>query len=188
MKSYYQEDLSFNSFEVALREFEKDPDVKTIVCLLSDISGEHLSYLNDCFLNTKKSLIGGVFPGLIYNSQQKETGAVFIGLDYELEMQLIDLVDEDEVYDQVERLVTISEEADAQSIMVFVDAFAEHKSEFVQVLYENYGNSINYIGGGCGSLDMVSKPAVISNNMESHPFNSFLFSAAKYNVEPPGSV
>ena len=91
MKVFYQSSLEKNSFEAALRSFEADTTVKSILCFVADVNKGDISYLNEVFRSTSKTIAGGVFPGIIHNSEKKDEGAIFIGLDYEMSLHLADL-------------------------------------------------------------------------------------------------
>jgi hypothetical protein len=162
MKVFYQSSLDKNSFEAALRSFETDSDIKSILCFVADVNNGDISYLNEVFRSTSKTIAGGVFPGIIHNSEKKDEGAIFIGLDYEMSLHLADLNNSDSIYNFVSD-ASESPDSEIQTLLVFTDAFAPCKDEFMQSLYDVYGNSVNYLGGGCGSLEMVSKPVVITN-------------------------
>lgn len=163
MKVFYQSSLEKNSFEAALKRFEMDSDIKSILCFVADVNKGDISYLNEVFRSTSKTIAGGVFPGIIHNSEKKDEGAIFIGLDYEMNLHLADLNNSDSIYNFVSE-ASESPDFDIQTLLVFTDAFAPYKDEFMQSLYDVYGNSVNYLGGGCGSLEMISKPVVITNH------------------------
>lgn len=162
MKVFYQNDLEIKSFEEAIRKFEENDDVKSILCFLSDKEKSDFSYLNEVFQSVTKPIVGGVFPGVIYNSEKKDKGAVFIGLNYKFTPHHVDLTVPDSVFNKING---ISEASNNQyrSLLIFTDAFAEYKDLFIQSLYDVYGNSVNYLGGGAGSLEMISKPVIITN-------------------------
>ena len=162
MKVFYQSSLEKNSFEAALRSFEADTTVKSILCFVADVNKGDISYLNEVFRSTSKTIAGGVFPGIIHNSEKKDEGAIFIGLDYEMSLHLTDLSISDSIYNFVSE-ASESVNFDVNTLLVFTDAFAACKDEFMQSLYDVYGNSVNYLGGGGGSLEMISKPVVITN-------------------------
>ena len=91
MKVFYQSSLEKNSFEASLRSFETDSDIKSILCFVADVNNGDISYLNEVFRSTSKTIAGGVFPGIIHNSEKKDEGAIIIGLDYEMNLHLADL-------------------------------------------------------------------------------------------------
>jgi hypothetical protein len=162
MKVFYQPSLELSSFETALRSFEADSEVKSILCFVADINKGDISYLNDVFKSTSKTILGGVFPGIIHQSEKKDEGAIFVGLDYEMSLHLVDLNNSESLFNFIS-IASESTNFDTETLLIFTDAFAACKDEFIQNLYDVYGNSVNYLGGGCGSLEMISKPVVISN-------------------------
>lgn len=181
MKVFYQSSLEKNAFEMALRCFENDSTIKAVLCFVADINKGDISYLNEVFRASSKTIAGGVFPGIIHNSEKKDEGAVFIGLDYEMDTHLVDLNSSGAIYDFVSN-ASESSNFDFQTLLVFTDAFAPFKDEFIQSLFDVYGNSVNYLGGGCGSLEMISKPVVITNQGVSANTAVFAHIAKKLSV------
>ena len=53
---------------------------------------------------------------------------------------------------------------DYKTMFVFVDGFASRISAFIESLFNTYSLELNFIGGGAGSLSMVQKPCILSNN------------------------
>jgi hypothetical protein len=53
--------------------------------------------------------------------------------------------------------------AAAKTLLVFVDGFARRIGAFIESLFNICGLGINYLGGGTGSLSMIQKPSILTN-------------------------
>ena len=108
-------------------------------------------------------IIGGVFPKLIYNNQLVDSAVVIIALNEKFNTKLFSLATNskncfDDIKHEYEKYY-----AKTQSVFVFVDAFAQNKSAFINWLYNFFGSEIAYFGGGTGSLSNAAMPSIISN-------------------------
>lgn len=106
---------------------------------------------------------GGVFPGLIYGNHQYEKGALVMplpaagaphlvrGLDTEA-IQLPDFGSE--IFEHPGREYTA---------MILVDGLTSNISLFLSKVFNRFGNCVNYIGGGAGSLTMKQEPCLFTS-------------------------
>jgi hypothetical protein len=162
MKYNYKSDTTPDNLELILNEFNKDSATLSIICLLADEIDFDFNSLSTIFQNLDKPIIGGVFPGLIVDSQKKDSGIAVIGLPYDMNYQLIQLKEADDIEAQIRAFAT-KRPNNSNTLFSLFDTFSSHKSEFIHSLYSIFGNSISYLGGGCGSLEMIQKPVVITN-------------------------
>jgi hypothetical protein len=108
------------------------------------------------------SFLGGIFPGVIYGDKYYDDGAVI------LEMPMLhppivvtDLTSTTELFPKVSTaLETIDYKYTA---LLLVDGLAAGISPFIQSLFDRYGNFVNYLGGGAGSLSLQQSPCLFSN-------------------------
>lgn len=54
-------------------------------------------------------------------------------------------------------------EKEIKSMFVFVDRLSKNINDIILTLFENFSLSINYIGGGAGSLSFKQKPCLFTN-------------------------
>jgi len=139
---------------------------KSVLILACDANNFSKEDLDDILQASDASLIGGVFPAVIFNDAKYDKGTVFIGLDDYIEVKTIldisakDRVNLDsEVEDHLE-----SFEEDVRTMFVFVDGLTTNIGTCIDVLFDNYGLEINYIGGGSGSLSFEQKPSLFTNS------------------------
>lgn len=111
-------------------------------------------------LNKKNvRFMGGIFPKVIHNNSLFDSGIVI--------NTLIDVVHLDVVKDISQRAYKIPKiqfhENENYSLFTYVDGLTSNISKYLSQLYEAYGMQTNYFGGGAGSLSLIQKPCVFSN-------------------------
>lgn len=112
-------------------------------------------------LNEKKiSFFGGMFPAVISGNNKYEEGVVCKILPTTIKPILVKGLDSEEFvcpeYD--EQVIE-----DRYTTIVLVDGLTSNISLFLSRLFNQLGNSVNYLGGGAGSLSLVQKPCVFTN-------------------------
>ncbi len=129
--------------------------------------GEHTVWDTDEFVlaanNKGIRFFGGIFPAVISGDNKHESGVVIkkfpatinpvlqTGLNMsEFEMQRIDHLN-------------ITDCKNKRTAIVMVDGLSSQIARFLEKLYLLLGDTVNYIGGGAGSLSFVQKPSVFCN-------------------------
>ncbi len=105
---------------------------------------------------------GGIFPAIVYGSEMSKQGAVIHKLPVAekpflikgLEKDTTDLSTIDGFRQGVDRDLTA---------VVLVDGLAANINELLAGLFNILADSVNYIGGGAGSLSLIQKPCLFSN-------------------------
>ncbi|NQZ78158.1 MAG: FIST C-terminal domain-containing protein [Ekhidna sp.] len=103
-------------------------------------------------------LAGGIFPMVINDSNHYDQGCIIKHIEGnegahilqgigkgQLDFELPELKDED------------------KSCLVFLDGLMVNIPRFLERLYEQYWNKIDYIGAGCGSLSLKQTPCIFDN-------------------------
>lgn len=133
---------------VAIFVGEKDcPDLDLLIAKLND--------LNIVFY-------GGIFPGIIYGTQQYDSGVVAMCLPglgapvvvTGLGAEVVDLPDFDE------RVTVTPEQCTA---MILVDGLTSNISDFLGAMFHYLGDAVHYVGGGAGSLSLQQAPCVFTS-------------------------
>ncbi len=161
---YYQVDHT-GSF-VELRNMLLDLDrrgMKSLLILACEGNGYEYDDLNQLLKTIKTPLAGGLFPVVLHGGEKLDRGCIVIGLEAKSSVHIIpDLSRRSMDYEQL-----IEETLDPQepfsTLLIFVDGLASRISDFIDGLYRVLGLEINYIGGGAGSLDLIQKPCLFSN-------------------------
>jgi hypothetical protein len=111
-----------------------------------------------------KPLIGGLFPELVVHSQRQTTGMLLVPLPYALQTAVFAL-HSNQPGDFVTQLQTTFAErrAEPQAMFIFMDAFGQNKNNFIQSLFNVFGVTVSYVGGGAGSLSFNPTPCIFHN-------------------------
>ena len=110
-------------------------------------------------------LFGGVFCRIVYGCETLERGTVVVGLPTPPLVRILpDLTD-----DSIDYVAKLERRFDlapltGRTMFVIVDGMARNISALIEALFIQFGLEINYIGGGAGGTDLVSKPCVITND------------------------
>ncbi len=137
----------------------------SIMILACDSNGFEKELIDPILLKQTISIIGGVFPSIIYKNKKYDKGTVFIGFNDKMQVNVTENISQKD-YDQLdvemeEQLGDFDESV--KTMFVFVDGLTANIAECVSVLFDNYGLDINYIGGGSGSLSFEQKPSLFCN-------------------------
>lgn len=106
------------------------------------------------------SFLGGIFPGVIFQEQKYDSGLVAEQLPANVELLLVDGLESPEFGISLLPKVMTSEEA--YSALVLVDGLTANIASFLRRLYDIYGDEVNYLGGGAGSLSLEQMPCVFN--------------------------
>ncbi|BDS15539.1 FIST signal transduction protein [Aureispira anguillae] len=117
-------------------------------------------------LNKKEiAFFGAFFPGIIYNDQNFDKGVVLVryrlGKPIEI-IQDLSTLSEQTLFSE-DKILDYQEEEQESTIFVLVDGLSPYIADFLADLYNSLGNSVNYIGGGGGSLSLEQKPCLITS-------------------------
>ena len=155
---------SVASLEEHLRTLEGDPRIRGIIVLACVENGFSKAQLDPILGTISKPLVGGVFPNLIYQSRSVQKGTIVWGVARPMEIGILTGLSDaggdmegalDELFGDP------SEHAALQ--FVLVDGFSSRISAFLSALHDLTGPAVDTIGGGAGSLDMVQRPCLLTN-------------------------
>ena len=154
----------FNEFKLSLEKVAKR--AKSILILSCDENSYDLAKVNDILKSYHVPIIGGIFPQIIYKNRNYTKGTIIVALEDRLEVNLIENISkisnksfEDIIEEKLGEL-----QSNTKTMFVFVDGLSKNINALILGLFENYGLSINYIGGGAGSLSFEQKPCLFTND------------------------
>lgn len=137
-------------------------DVGTILVLAADGNGWTSATLDPILKATGKPVFGGIFPQLLHAGERLEQGAVVVGLPGRCGIAVVeDLSSPDADYDAALQ-DAFPDTPEAGTMFVLVDGFSRRISALIDALFNQFGLSLNYLGGGGGSLSLQQKPVVIT--------------------------
>lgn len=105
------------------------------------------------------TFFGGVFPKIIYENDQYESGIIVLKVKNIIDIQLIHNLDTNNILIPD---INFNPNKD-YTIITHVDGLSANISYFLSELYNKFGSDINYIGGGAGSLSLKQEPCIYTN-------------------------
>jgi len=163
MISALLEDTSIENFEEALRSLEKRASSIIILSCHNDFSQQAL---NPILKQTSVPLIGGIFPSIIYQNKHYMQGTILLGIDTPLDVTILKDIHQKNDYEKVIEEQTTLIKDDTQTMFLFFDGLSTNINKIVQALFNNFGLSINYIGGAAARLEgikPIASPVLFSN-------------------------
>ena len=149
--------------QTTLLQWQNDVDIKAILLFCCDQNKPSRSTLEATLKLNQKPLMGGIFPEIIADGHRKQEGFLMLPLHETWEVELFESTSSDvPITTQIESWLeksTIS----IESVFCFVNALWNQKTNLMQVLYDQLGPFVNYLGGGAGSLSFNSFPCVFAN-------------------------
>lgn len=149
--------------ENACREVMADPDVKSLLILSCDANGFSRERVGPVLADISLPLFGGIFPEIIHGGEKLDRGSLVAGLPVSVNVTTIQGLSDDDIdYEAVlEDMAPVP--IDTRTMFVFVDGFAKRISALIESLFNFYGLEFNYLGGGAGSLSMIQRPCLFTN-------------------------
>ena len=107
------------------------------------------------------TFFGGIFPGIIHGTENTKAGCIIKKLPVGCQPFMVHGLNGDKF--SVPNLLEDNKLDGKITLLTFVDGLTANIATYLQRLYHTYGNSVNFLGGGAGSLTLVQKPCVFSN-------------------------
>lgn len=104
-------------------------------------------------------IAGGIFPGLIHDCDRQDRGLIIQYLDINSKVSVDTHLTE---LKSQKKLPEWSQEY--HSALILIDGLSAGISNFLESVYEFYGNKLTYVGAGCGSLSLMQKPCLFTND------------------------
>lgn len=109
----------------------------------------------------KVSFLGGIFPGVISEDKKYDTGLVAEILPPDTELMMVKGLENPDF--KIEELPAVKQCQATQSALVLIDGLNANVATFLKQLYNVYGDTINYLGGGAGSLSLQQMPCIFNH-------------------------
>jgi len=165
MKTYFIEEPSVEMLSAKLDQLKSQPDVSSVLVFAADENGWTAELLDPIVTNADLTVLGGIFPQIIYDGKNHTQGTVLVTFPSVLEWSVVDqlsnlsadfdtpLADLADQWDSIDGSATH---------LLFVDGLSTCIATFVESVFMNFGLEQNYLGGGAGSLSFVQKPCLIT--------------------------
>ena len=105
---------------------------------------------------TKITVVGALFPGVIAEGQVRHSGFVLKHFDSSFDLQLCD---SKKVIQEFSR-----NNISAGTGIILMDALSQGNQAFLNTVFYELGKDFKFIGGGAGSLELVQKPCVFDKD------------------------
>jgi len=132
----------------------------TLLILLAEKTAPDLNELVQELNAMNVSFVGGIFPSLISGKTHHETGVIIQSLSHLQKPVVIENLEKPTTH---LRSISLPKTEDKLTQLILVDGIAGNVSHFLFELYNTFGNSVNYLGCGAGSISLESKPCLITN-------------------------
>ncbi len=165
MDVFFEAEPSVEAFEKKLHGIYEQTQASTVLVFAADENNWTAEALNPVLLQAKTSVLGGIFPQIIYAQQNYSKGVVFVALQSAVEWaSLSGLSDITNNFDR--QLEPLAEHWEAMPVpaiqLVLVDGLSTCISAMIDALFMNFGLVNNVIGGGAGSLSFMQKPCLLT--------------------------
>ncbi|HYN54474.1 MAG TPA: FIST C-terminal domain-containing protein [Methylotenera sp.] len=149
-----QSNGNWDSLQTAIAEIAATPGVKGIMALTCESHGTVPESFNEFLRNLSVPIFGGVFPGLIANSEHLEHGNIVLGLKSALDIYVVPSLSDPALnYDEwLAKAIPSRTMPEAKTMFVLVDGLAPRIGALIDSLFNTFGLQGNFIGGGAGSL------------------------------------
>lgn len=152
--------------EIFLHNIQKaiTSGAKSLLLLASDIPALMSANVDQALKQVVIPVFGGIFTKLLVNHEVLAIGTVVCGFDFEVKVHTIRHLSDPEI-DYSQQLNTLELETQQNdTLLIVVDGFSKRTAVFLDNLYEAVGNlNCKYLGGGAGSLALISQPCLFSN-------------------------
>jgi len=129
--------------------------------------GEHTNWNVEEFVQAANSkglkFFGGIFPSVVSGGDKYEKGIVIKKFRAGTKPVLQTGLNLSNFEMQDLSHVNVSQTAGKRSAIIIVDGLSTQIARLLEKLYCILGDSVNYIGGGAGSLSFIQKPSVFCN-------------------------
>jgi hypothetical protein len=103
-------------------------------------------------------IAGGIFPMILHDDCYLDDGIILKRFQTAKEAVIIKNLNQ---YGLEVQLPELTE--NINSCIILLDGLMKNISVFLDRIYEEYWKNINYIGAGCGTISLIQKPCVFTN-------------------------
>ncbi len=135
-------------------------ETDNLMLLLAEKNAPNIPSLIEKLKEANLNFFGGIFPSLIVGSKKHDEGLILRKLPAAAPPFLIPhLNSKDFTIPDFEDLPVFETD---MSFIVLVDGLTGNIAHFLSEVYNVLGNSVNYIGGGAGSLSLQQQPCLFT--------------------------
>lgn len=137
---------------------------KAHIVLACDQNQWQAAQLNDWLRSQTTPVFGAIFPQVIFDKSNYETGFIVVSLSGGVHWVVVDQLSnieadyDDTISDVAE---TWERESTENTIFVLADGMSSRIAALIESLFFNFGLTRNFVGGGAGSLSFEQKPCIL---------------------------
>ena len=140
------------------------PDIGLVLVLACEDNGFQQADLDPVLQACAKPLIGGVFPQIVRDANHLSLGTIVAGIPCRAKVTTVtELSVRPEAMEAVINEDPPVFDEDSGTLLVFVDGRSSGIGRLIDAIFNRYGLSVNYVGGGTGSLTVSESHSVLSN-------------------------
>lgn len=131
-----------------------------IIMLMCDDIDQPNSHIETLLEQCSTPILGGICPSIIVGEEVKQSGALFVPVYAEVDLQVVDNI---HAFCDGDTNLQFNKNRKF-SLLVFVDGLSSCIDDSLTQLFQLTGNDVPVFGGGLGSLSLVQKQSVFSPN------------------------
>lgn len=140
----------------------KPEEGEIAMLLFGEKSETNFSQLIDEINQLGISFFGGLFPGIIHEEEQYDSGCIFKKFPATQQPIVIKGLDTGEITTKdIDQLNSFN--AKKSTLITFVDGLSAYIPKCLSFMYNHVGSTASFLGGGAGSLSLKQQPCVFTN-------------------------
>jgi len=163
MNIIYSDQATLMALELQIEKSQNSPAAKSLMVLCCDANNYDSDDFSELLQRASIPLFGGIFPGVIYNSSKCEKGFLVAELPWDIHLGIIQNISSSDTNIEEELQEILPDFLPVKTIITFVDGFSSRINSLIESVFAIFGLDYNYIGGGAGSLSLVQKPCLLTN-------------------------
>ena len=141
------------AFGRMLSELAAREEVGSLFALSCEKNGFVPELVDGALRSCPKPVFGGVFPGVVFEGELFSRGTVMVGFPSPARVVGVENIDAEETrYEETLEREAVFAGGPRSVCFVFVDGMSRRISAFTEALFNAFGPSLNYVGGGAGAL------------------------------------
>ncbi len=145
-----------------IKKFIQLPNIKSLFVLAGDKCNFESTDIEELFPDDFP-IFGGIFPQIIDGENIYTSGLIILGLSENPNIQITENISNPNL-DLENHFNDDILDLEFKTFLVLVDGLSSCIGKYIESLFNVYGIELNFIGGGCGSIDLIQKPCIIFGN------------------------
>jgi len=163
MKTALDRDGSYAGLQAVIDQVLSADGTRGLLILSCDGNDFKPDRLDPILKGIGVPLVGGCFPGILFEDGAYEKGSIVVGLPSKPEVLVVE--DMSSSGDRVADAISGSQigSADSGTVLVIVDGLSPRVNSLLESVFNELGLIFRYLGGGAASLELKPKPSVMTN-------------------------